>query len=271
MLKRFMDIGFSFEATNDGSPTLRLLKGSRKNADGTPVDLPGESMHHTAGAFSETCYIYGPLLYWGLQKMPSPRVMSIGLGLGYVEILTASLAVLLKKSQWQLDSFEIVPGLRAEFQDFFEREHLETQSVYFEILMRMSQIFSLSTESIWLEMKSAFLEKRLRLWGDLVTHSLEKRSYHVICQDAFSRKTSPELWDEVFLSRLLESGSEMCALGTYASLGALKRTLKTHGFEVLIREGFHGKRNCTLGTQGETAEGVFNAVPTSLRQAWKIS
>jgi hypothetical protein len=60
----------------------------------------GETMHSLRGAFNETVYIYGTALdrarsaaTRSSQLSFSPRTLSLGLGLGYVEILSAAYAL----------------------------------------------------------------------------------------------------------------------------------------------------------------------------------
>ena len=72
---------YAFEATEDGSQTLRLGLGEGAS----------EAMHSLRGAFSETDYIYGEALRAALTRGWPLNVLSMGLGLGYVELLSAAL------------------------------------------------------------------------------------------------------------------------------------------------------------------------------------
>lgn len=242
-------MGFLIESTLDGSKTLRLKTQPFVTLQENETPRTGESMHHSGGAFSETCYIYGPPLEWALKTLPKPQILSIGLGLGYVEILAATLAVVCDHKNWSLDSFEIVEGLRAQFQEFIVSEH--SQAPYQEILDRMALTFSVSAVEIKGQLKSAFNENRLKLKAELTAKELVANTYNVICQDAFSKKTNPDLWNEDFLAELMKScDPEISILSSYASLGPLKRAVKAAGFELYVRDGFYGKRNCTLAGRG---------------------
>ena len=245
-MQAFQKMGFDLEQTADQSWTLRMQKSTDWNEN---EPRSGESMHHSGGAFSETCYIYGPQLEWGLLNHKNPKVLSIGLGLGYVEILTATVAIVTKNSQWRLDSFEIVEGLRSEFTKFCLED--KNSHPYQNILARMSQSFLVSQDLIYQELQSALKSDRLKLHGDLTKFDLQKNDYQLVCQDAFSRKTNPDLWSDEFLARLMNSCDEnFCSVSSYASLGPLKRSLKSAGFNLYVRPGFHGKRNCTMATKG---------------------
>ncbi len=245
----FDTLGFLIESTLDGSKTLRLKTQPFVDLQANETPRTGESMHHSGGAFSETCYIYGPPLEWALKSISQPRVLSIGLGLGYVEILTATLAAVHKNSLWSLDSFEIVEGLRIRFQEFILADAL--QHPYHEILDRMAVTFSVPTFEIKEQLKKALTENRLKLKGELSTKELVPNTYNVICQDAFSKKTNPDLWNEEFLAELMKSCDQnLSILSSYASLGPLKRAVKAAGFNLHVRDGFYGKRNCTLAGRG---------------------
>lgn len=245
-MQAFQKMGFDLEQTADHSWTLRMQK-SHDWSESEPRS--GESMHHSGGAFSETCYIYGPQLEWGLFHHPAPKILSIGLGLGYVEILSATLAVVAQNKKWKLDSFEIVEGLRAEFEKFII--HHPESHPYANIIDRMSQSFLVPKDQIHQSLKLALIEERLQLHGDLTKFDLQKNDYQLICQDAFSKKTNPDLWSEEFLAKMLAACDEnFCSVSSYASLGPLKRSLKATGFQLCVRPGFHGKRNCTMATRG---------------------
>lgn len=270
-LKKFEEIGFTLEATGDGSPTLRLKTASLMDRPGEIINRPGESMHHSAGAFSETCYIYGPLLHWGLKNHGACTVLSIGLGLGYVEILTATLASRLKHSQWLMASFEIVEGLRNSFVESLQNKNDFENSIYGDIAGRFGGQLGIPIEDIRSQLAKALNEDRLQIKGDLLASPLEKSRYHVVCQDAFSRKTNPNLWEELFLAHLLQAIHSPGVLGTYASLGPLKRALRAQDFQMLIRDGFHGKRNCTMAGLGLSSESILQDLPENLRSLWRIS
>ena len=91
-------IGFEVEITGDGSPTLRLM--------------PGECMHHSGGAAEETELIYGRVIRKSFEVIPKPHFLSVGLGLGYVEMTIAREALLKQNFNFTLESFELVPELR---------------------------------------------------------------------------------------------------------------------------------------------------------------
>lgn len=230
----FQQIGFAIEKTKDDSPTLRLIDGSERG---------GESMHHTGGAFSETCLIYGQALEYGFSKNSNPRIVSLGLGLGYVEILSVVFSLLHKSSTPLIFSYEKVPGLKKQFKDFFTEGKIS--ETYQWILNQMSKTYQLDVNSVFKAVKNALEDNRLQLKGDFVNEALELKTFDIFCYDAFSKKTSPELWDENFMTPIFAKGSEVACVSSYASNRELKTSLANAGFKVEVLEGFQGKRNRT--------------------------
>src|SRR5690606_37298150 len=92
--------------TGDGSPSVVL--GSPQQAY--------ECMHHRGGALSESLFIYHAALERALELGVEPKVLSVGLGLGYNEAIT--IATLISKEKLkplQLDSFESDPLIRGHY------------------------------------------------------------------------------------------------------------------------------------------------------------
>lgn len=249
-MKAWSDIGFEIEITGDQSPSLRLLQSI------DPAKDRGESMHHSGGACTETLLIYGEPIKEILQKIEKPHFLIVGLGLGYIESVIAREALLQKKSAsdvGMITSYESVPELR-EF--FFQWLHDDKDSLHPEVINTYEQMLKSVVRDTELkgEAVKVFLREHFRKPVDIFS-ALDKdvrlvSKYHCILYDAFSSKTSPFLWEEEFLNSLLEQGSSSsCILSTYACKGSLKRALKNHGFDVIVREGFQGKRNSTLGVK----------------------
>ncbi|MEZ0393117.1 MAG: MnmC family methyltransferase [Pseudobdellovibrionaceae bacterium] len=221
--------------TEDQSPTLRWL-GSETQ----------ETMHHRGGAYSETQLIYGNPLRESLE-LGGRSAVSVGLGLGYNEILVALEALKrgIGPSDFQLLSFESDSFLREHF--LFWTETSDTDLIYDEIFLFFDSPLKPEVKK-WLF--DSYKNGSWKVEGALLPEFSVESQYEVIFYDAFSSKTSPHLWDESFLTRFF---SQVCApasfVSTYACTGALKRALKANDFEVVIREGFQSKRNSTLGVR----------------------
>src|SRR5690606_37032809 len=93
---------------------------------------------------------------------------------------------------------------------------------------------------------------RLRIEGALSASApLPAEPVSAMLFDAYSKATSPELWDETFLKDFLARAcAGRCALATYAAQGSLKRALLASGFRLEERAGFSGKRESTFALRG---------------------
>lgn len=250
-------IEFTYVTTEDQSPTVRIGTGESQS----------EAMHSLKGAFSETVYIYGTAIETAFDKGFQPRVLSLGLGLGYVELLAAGLA--LKKAapldasesenflrSFGGESFELIQELRDWFRGWLLQEGdvpQDFRTIYDSILERTAQHTGASSESIRALLSQCIRDERWQIREALSAETAFDETFGCICFDAFSSKTSPELWTEPFL---LEFFAKVCApgcvLSTYACTGALKRSLRTSGFDLQIREGFSSKRDSTFAVRVPT-------------------
>ncbi len=242
MNQTFEASGFRLEMTADGSPTLKH-------------SVFGESMHHSGGAAAETWYIYGHVMQKLFEaaefEKKTMHVASIGLGLGYIEMLFAGLHG--KDAPVTLDSFEIIPALQENFKNWYA-ESAPVDPVYSLAYKSLrNPHFNLSE----IEIKQRLQSSLITYWGDFLTFK-EFRQWNVICFDAFSKKSNANLWTPEFLSSFLKtSAAANCVFTTYACTGALKTALKENHFTLLNRPGFSGKRDSTLAIRGEFMSRVF--------------
>ncbi len=242
------DKNYSIVKTEDGSPSLHW----KLNAEAA-----GEMMHHRGGALAETEQIYGEVVRQALG-LQARHFCSVGLGLGYNEMMIARdiLRTNTPISEIRVTSYESDPFLVESFLFFLKNPAVisEINSIYQNIINLMAPAEIKQITELLLKLKE---EGHWKISGalsaEVVAASMQSPSalYDVVLYDAFSSKTSPELWNEEFLNLFLEKMmSQKCFFSTYACTGPLKRSLKAHGFEVILREGFHGKRNSTLGRRG---------------------
>jgi hypothetical protein len=235
MKNDFEQTRFTIEKTDDGSPTLRL-----------PDD--GESMHHSGGAASETDYIYKSVIEAALKTGTELKMAVVGLGLGYIEISWAITCLRQSGFKSRFISFETDEGLKSNFLNWVKTGE---PVIYNEICKFMGP------DDVISDIR-ALIEENLRsnpIRGDFLSEYDKDNSYHLICFDAFSRKTTEDLWTENFLEEFLQkSCHENCILTTYACTGALKRALKKNNFRLLERTRFKGKRDSTLAVRG-----IFNS------------
>lgn len=215
--------------TEDQSPSLSDAK---------------ELMHHRGGAYAETQLIYGNVLREALAQ-GARHALSVGLGLGYNEFVVAEELLKAGCQGFYLDSLESEEILRESFLNFVQGQVEPRGEIYREILKKFSH------SGLPEKLQQLRQSGEWQLLGRLEPQQKLPRRYEVIFFDAFSSKSSPDLWQEDFLDQFLqENAAENCYFSTYACTGALKRVLRKNTFEVIVREGFAGKRNSTLGVRG---------------------
>ncbi|MBK9322488.1 MAG: hypothetical protein IPM97_05970 [Bdellovibrionaceae bacterium] len=240
------EIGFEVEKTGDGSPSLRMHQG--------------ESMHHSGGAAAETELIYGSVIQKCFKQIDSPHFLSVGLGLGYVELTIAREAILGQNRGFTLESYERISELKEFFRGWLAGEPLahEVQTTYDQVAGYVLKQTPVDIQDLKAVLIAKFESGEWRLRGALDQNFEVYKAAHGLLFDAFSSKTNPELWSEEFLVDFFNRSMSIDSLiSTYACRGSLKRALARASFHIQIREGFMGKRNSTLGYKGLFAPANF--------------
>ena len=228
------DFSIDIIKTADGSPTLSLSGG--------------EKMHSLDGAFSETQYIYGSTIKEVLS-LPEQHILSLGLGLGYNEILSVALLLKSHKKNYRITSFEIVDELRSSFYNWaISYSSTELDSCYSSILDLIASEYDLNPILLKEHLKTDLLEQKIQLLGPLPSKNPNDFYYNAILYDAFSNHTDPELWSVEHFKDFFETYADptVCFFSTYAATGNLKRALVENGFTVNKRKGFGQKRESTF-------------------------
>ena len=218
-------------------------------------------MHSMRGAFSETVYIYGTALDRALSaagvsvtddsSREFPRTLSLGLGLGYVEILATAYALKAGVSVTG-ESFELVDDLTESFRAWLlgQPEVLVPHTVYDEIATRTSNLTGVSVTAIRDALARAVERGDWKLRPAMTLQTQFTDKFQCVAFDAFSSKSTPELWSREFLDSFLSTACDKpCVLSTYACTGHLKRALVDAGFKLEIREGYASKRDSTLASR----------------------
>ncbi len=223
---------FSVLWTGDGSPSLRG---------------EAEPMHHLGGAYAETQYIYGDairqLAHW--PELMEWKVLVVGLGLGYIELL-ATAEALKNQKPLRLLSYEIKSELVENFLNWLggRNSNLEASTVY----DRLYAFFQTDYPGLNIKQKlfESYKDGSWEIRGALEPSSLPLSPYQALLFDAFSGKSTPDLWTEEFLLQFAQAAaSTPSVFATYACTGTLRRTLQAAGFDVEKRPGFQGKRDST--------------------------
>lgn len=223
--------------TRDGSPTLEWRK----------EDGYVEKMHHSGGALSESLFIYQECLKRSLEAHGPIKILSLGLGLGYNEIIAIGTLYCAGLNDWKIWSFELDDFLRNEFHKWLKNGNSELAEVYEQILEAIARELQISSASLKELVVASLQDGRLELRGGFPEDAGGVEGCTCVFYDAFSKKMDPNLWaEETLASNLAACISSHCVLATYAATGALNRALKFLGFRLLPRAGFQGKRESTL-------------------------
>jgi tRNA U34 5-methylaminomethyl-2-thiouridine-forming methyltransferase MnmC len=231
----YIEAGFNPVLTEDGSLSLQ------------PAEAFGaeqEQMHSRGGALSESIFVYMEALdHFFTQKVKpvGSVVESVGLGLGYNEILVAVSSFKYSATNIRIFSYESEKVLESLF--FRRLEHPQNYPLYWS---QFDNRFDYNQAKL-----TSFLKKKIELKGVLQKSTIEKneKEQRLILFDAYSNKTSESLWTEDFLKTYLSTCKEGSVLATYAATGVLKRALEDCGFKNLNKSGFLKKRQSTLAVK----------------------
>lgn len=214
--------------TEDGSPTLS-------------IGPTWERMHAEEGAFTERQIIYQPLVENAFITVKEPVFLSLGLGLGYNELIIAFESLQRRQNPALIASYESVDFLRETFKNWLNEEPSELSVVYDEIIKLYSQKYKRDPAEAKSFLLKMLRDDRLQLLG--AVEEAEPPVSHGILFDAFSPRTCPQLWAEEFLESFFEKTSAACCyVATHACNAVLKKALKKKGFTLEIHEGYGRKR-----------------------------
>lgn len=221
--------------TGDGSPTmLWRFPGGR-----------AETMHSRDGAFSETDYIYGAAVRLLAERNWPAKILSVGLGLGYNEILAAALCPRID----HMLSFEKDLALRRNILDWTAGEDSPKTEVYRKIAELTAEKTAVSAEQIRFRLQELSRTGGWRVMGELDL-DVENPRYHALLYDAFSSYSQPELWQAEHMAAFIDRFAESrCVFATYACTGVLKKALKAKGFQLTRKKGFSYKREATFAVR----------------------
>ena len=236
MSNRKAPIPYDIFTTGDGSPTMSLGGG--------------EKMHSLAGALSESLYVYAGCLQ-SLQGLRNPKVLSMGLGLAYNELIALAQFHTEAVDDFQILSFEKVIFLQRALEDWLLDKDSELSGLYEKILQSVARHYSITNGALKEIAITAFREQKWKMAGELSLVNPENLKYHAILYDAFSGESDPALWQQDFLENVIKiyADATYCCFTTYAATGNLTRALKAQGFQVDKKKGFANKRESTFATR----------------------
>ncbi len=273
-------VHYEFFVTGDGSPSIRLSSDKYRP----------EAMHHCDGALAESLFIYHEVLRQSLERGALARVLSVGLGCAYNELITVAHllceasassddmtgdAVEKVCNSLYLESFEGDDRLRETFLQWLHESHKNVgvgldianespspgqthnnlqQAVagtFTQVLQKVSAHFKLSPELVKTTLQQMHEKGSFLQRNWLTGETAFAAPFGVIYFDAFSNQSTPELWSDSFLIQFLQkTAADKCGLATYAATGALNRALKQSGFVRESQPGFSHKRESTRAFKG---------------------
>lgn len=208
-------------------------------------------MHNRAGAVTETEFVFADAIRTAFESDEPLRFATVGLGVGYIDLWLAAQSIREKRAI-SVRSFESNSELRNDFVAWLAgkstNEILKNafDGALWAVAKRCDVAPSLIQKRI-LEMKnegSWIFDEALNVRTDW------NQRVGAILYDAFSATSNPDLWSAEFFDELfLKATSPRCVFATYASLGVLKRALIAHGFKLIPKKGYAGKRESTLAAR----------------------
>ncbi len=232
--------------TEDGSPSVLF----------TDEHGQTELMHNQRGALSETIYVYGELLELLLSFYPQPKIINVGLGLGYSEVLCAALSLKYNKDFGVIHSYEKEQALTQYFLDSIALENLI-------VVESVAKTLEIDPKLIYQKLKLWIKTSQLVIFGALDDHPQTQTLFNGILYDPFSEKMESQFWSEQWLNHFIkEFADPTCILASYAAKGVLNRCLKQNQFFLSKRPGFGGKKQCTLAFRRWTFDHALKLVKT---------
>jgi hypothetical protein len=209
-----------------------------------------ELMHSVDGAFSETIYLYEDVVKYVLSQseIKVPSFLSLGLGMGYVEILLC--AYLLKNNicnPVRIFSYEKEFELRDFFRKYIFNEEIPAvfKNAYDDIISKFTIYYKLDSD-LKLAIQNKIKQNEIILNADYNMNTQLDYSINGLFFDAFSINTSPDLWEDSLLHKILSLCDTKAAFATYAARTHLKRVLLEHGFHLEKKKGYGGKKESTF-------------------------
>lgn len=211
-----------------------------------------ELMHSVDGAFSETLYLYEDVVKYVFNHVENDKnchFLSLGLGMGYVEMLVCAYAIKnFPNKNFTIFSFEKEKELKDFFIKFVFDENIPQifKDTYVDIMQIFCNYYGLKTEELKLQLKNKIENKQIILYDEYNLQTNLNSSINGLFFDAFSFNTSPELWADELLEKILSSCENCAAFATYASRTHLKKLLLAHGFKLEKKQGYGGKKESTF-------------------------
>ena len=150
-------------------------------------------MHNLKGALSESLYIYQPVIAHSWEGGPFKSMLSVGLGLGYNEMIVAAEAIRGAWTSYYLESFESQDLLRDLLLDWLRGE--SHNGVHNLLSQGLCRHYQLDPEEVRCFLLRALELGHWKIRGAIDSDTQFECPFNGLLFDAYSSKTSPELWD----------------------------------------------------------------------------
>ena len=194
-----------------------------------------ECYHSKHGAIVEAEHVFIKNGFSAINKAEI-TILEVGFGTGLNALLTYQKATH-KSIKVNYHAIEAYPVKKENYKKLnftdligLEKERLlKLHSCSWEQKNEISSYFSLIKNNTTLEKYNANIK------------------FDIIYFDAFSPEKQPELWNKIIFKKMHTLLKRDGFLVTYCAKGAVKRTMKKVGFEIIVLDGPPGKRQMTRG------------------------
>lgn len=222
--------------TGDGSSTLQSGRHQ-------------ETYHSTFGAVSESIEVFltNSGVLERIKRREITRVLEIGFGTGLNFILTTDAALQYDcPLEYEALEYDLPPlDLSCELL----HKNLPRRAALIEVLESYLKKQSVPPHCPALDINTN-IKLNLRLENALQA-DLQKNAFHAIYLDAFSVKSTPDLWTAHFLARLKKSLKPDGILATYSVNRKFKDALNTAGYRWKKLKGPPGKREVIIASPAQ--------------------
>jgi tRNA U34 5-methylaminomethyl-2-thiouridine-forming methyltransferase MnmC len=214
---------------------------TQDGSDSVYSDQFGVSYHSKYGAIQESRHVFLKSgLYPKLQELDRVDVLETGLGTGLNALLTCLEAEAVDKPVHYV-ALEAYPLPREQADTLNYPEYLGPAS---------AAVFRQIHHCDWgapVQITERFTFEKRRTPFEAFE---QENAFDVVYFDAFAPNAQPELWEKAVLGRMYRALRLQGIFVTYCAKGAVKRCLKSLGFQIEALPGPPGKREMTRGIKG---------------------
>ena len=203
----------------------------------------GVSYHSKYGAIQETEHVFiRAALHYKALFQSEISILDIGFGTG----LNAFMSMLEAMSRNLHLNYTAIEAFPISIEQANKLNYTTLLNV-----LNLQETFLSLHDDIWdkyLIINDNFSFKKQKIQFKNIDY---QEAFDIVYFDAFAPNAQPELWEAPMLSKMYQALKKDGIFVTYCAKGAVKRTLKSLGFEVEKLKGPPGKREMTRGIKRE--------------------